>query len=222
MARLRLQPGVFAAERSLGDKVSGVVSHASACQLHSLGDILSPRAECCVPRRRTTTEPFVHLRIATMEPADITLAQGLPVTTVRRTILDLLRSKADGGHIGGVIADAERLDLMAIEDLQEAVLPFTRSYGLPAKATGSDLIEHLACQAGQHLRSQKVAKASKEGFTTAIELMAQSTATSDLAAQEAIRQAVRRFMRGWRGRTRLLRGRRCCLLRRQYSGCVSN
>lgn len=196
VAWLRLQPGVFAAERSLGDKDSGVISHASACQLHSLGDIPAPQAEISVPRRRTTTEPFVHLRTATLEPADITLVQGLPVTTARRTILDLLRSKADGGHIGGVIADAERLDLIAIEDLQEAVQPFTRSYGLPAWATGSQLIDHLASQAGQHLRSQEVARASKEGFTTAIELMAQSAADSDPAAQEAISQAVQRIYEG--------------------------
>ncbi|WP_326793950.1 type IV toxin-antitoxin system AbiEi family antitoxin domain-containing protein (plasmid) [Streptomyces sp. NBC_00841] len=188
VAWLRLQPAVFASERSLGDKDSGVVSHASACQLHGLGDIPAPKAEISVPRRRTTTEPFVRLRTAQLEPADITLVQGLPVTTARRTILDLLHSKADGGHIGQVIADAERLDLVAIEDLQEAVRPFTRAYGLPTRATGGELIEHLVSQAGERLRSQEVARASEEGFTTAIELMAQSA-----VGPEAIRQAMRRI-----------------------------
>ncbi|WP_327372270.1 type IV toxin-antitoxin system AbiEi family antitoxin domain-containing protein [Streptomyces sp. NBC_01217] len=194
VAWLRLQPAVFASERSLGGEDSGVVSHASACQLHGLGDIPAPKAEISVPRRRTTTDPFVRLRTAQLESADITLVQGLPVTTARRTILDLLRSKTDGGHVGGVIADAERLDLVAIEDLQEAVRPFTRAYGLPTRATGGELIEHLVSQAGARLRSQEVARASEEGFTTAIELMAQSAAGPDLTADQAIRQAVQRVL----------------------------
>ncbi|MFD8440347.1 type IV toxin-antitoxin system AbiEi family antitoxin domain-containing protein [Streptomyces microflavus] len=169
VAWLRLQPAVFASERPLGGKDSGVVSHASACQLHGLGDIPAPKAEISVPRRRTTTEPFVHLRTMQLDPGNITLVQGLPVTTARRTILDLFRSKTDGGHLGGVIADAERLDLIAIEDLQEIARPFTRFYGLPAQATGQELIEHLVGQADKHLRSQEVARANTEGFVAGLE-----------------------------------------------------
>ncbi|AJE85332.1 hypothetical protein SLNWT_4956 [Streptomyces albus] len=191
VAWLRLQPAAFASERPLGGRDSGVVSHASACQLHGLGDIPAPNAEISVPRRRTTTEPFVHLRTVQLEPDDITLVQGLPVTTARRTILDLLRTKADGGHLGGVIADAERLDLIEIQDLQEAAQPFARNYGLPAQATGQDLIEHLVDQAGRHLRSQEVARASREGFATALELMARD----DYEPSPDLRQSIQALQR---------------------------
>lgn len=191
VAWLRLQPAAFASERPLGGKDSGVVSHASACQLHGLGDIPAPKTEISVPRRRTTTEPFVHLRTVHLEPDDITLVQGLPVTTARRTILDLLRSKTDGGHLGGVIADAERLDLIEIQDLQESAQPFTRTYGLPAQATGQELIEHLVDQAGKHLRSQEVARASTEGFATALELMTREA----YEPSPAIRQSLQAMLR---------------------------
>ncbi|MGO1025767.1 type IV toxin-antitoxin system AbiEi family antitoxin domain-containing protein [Streptomyces rubiginosohelvolus] len=192
VAWLRLQPAAFASERPLGGRDSGVVSHASACQLHGLGDIPAPKTEISVPRRRTTTESFVHLRTVQLEPDDITLVQGLPVTTARRTILDLLRTKADGGHLGGVIADAERLNLIEIQDLQEAAQPFARNYGLPAQAAGQELIERLVDQAGTHLRSQEVARASREGFAAALELMARDDYESSPALLESV-QALGRM-----------------------------
>lgn len=170
VAWLRLQPKVPAWDRPLGSQDSGVVSHASACQLHGLGDIPAPDVEISVPRRRTTTEPFVRLRTACLDAADITVVDGLPVTTAARTIVDLLHAKADGGHVGGVIADAERRDLVDIDALADAVQPHARKYGLPAAATGHELIEHLVGQAGRTLHRQEVARAGEEGLAIGAEL----------------------------------------------------
>ncbi|MEU0853519.1 type IV toxin-antitoxin system AbiEi family antitoxin domain-containing protein [Streptomyces flaveolus] len=170
VAWLRLQPKTPAWDRPLGGQDSGVVSHASACQLHGLGDIPAPDVEISVPRRRTTTEPFVRLRTACLDTADITVVDGLPVTTAARTIVDLLHTKADGGHVGGVIADAERRDLVDIDALADAVQPYARKYGLPAGATGQELIEHLVGQAGRTLHSQEVARAGHEGLALGAEI----------------------------------------------------
>ncbi|MFD7768230.1 type IV toxin-antitoxin system AbiEi family antitoxin domain-containing protein [Streptomyces sp. NPDC059787] len=170
VAWLRLQPEIFAWERSPGCEDSGVVSHASACQLHNLGDIPAPEVEISVPRRRTTTEPFVRLRTARLEPADITIIDGLPVTSPERTVVDLLHAKADGGHVGGVIADAERRDLVDIDALADRVQPFARRYGFAAAATGHELIEHLAGQAGRNLHFQELAHAGREGFVVGAQL----------------------------------------------------
>ncbi|MEU5248048.1 type IV toxin-antitoxin system AbiEi family antitoxin domain-containing protein [Streptomyces asoensis] len=178
-AWLRLQPKTFAWDRPVGHLDSGVVSHASSCQLHTLGDIPAPNVEITVPRRRTTAEPFVRLRTANLEPAEVTIVDGLPVTTATRTITDLLQTKADGGHIGGVIADANRRDLIDLDDLAERVQPYVRKYGLKATATGRDLISHLVEQAGESLHHQEVARASKEGFDAAVHLLAEHP---DLAA----------------------------------------
>jgi predicted transcriptional regulator of viral defense system len=172
-AWLRLQPGEFAWNRPPGHPDSGVVSHASACQLHELGDIPAPDVEITVPRRRTTNEPFVRLRTAPLDPTEITVVDGLPVTTATRTISDLLKAKADGGHIGGVIAEAERRDLITVEDLAEHVQPYVRRYGLKATATGHDLIDHLVAQAGESLRRQEVDRASQKGFDAAVHLLAE-------------------------------------------------
>ncbi|MGA5124590.1 type IV toxin-antitoxin system AbiEi family antitoxin domain-containing protein [Streptomyces pseudogriseolus] len=178
VAWLRLQPTVPAWERPIGGPDSGVVSHASACQLHSLGDIPAPDVEISVPRRRTTTEPFVRLRTADLPAADITMVDGLPVTTPARTIVDLLHAKADGGHVGGVIADAERRDLVDINELAQAVQPYARKYGLRRAATGYELIEHLVGQAGRILHAQEVARAGEEGLAVGVELGARGSAAA--------------------------------------------
>lgn len=167
VAWLRLQPEAFAWERALGDRDSGVVSHASACQLHGLGDVPAPDVEISVPRRRTTTEPFVRLCTAQLESVDITVVDGLPVTTAARTVVDLLRARTDGGHVGGVIADAERRGLVDIDDLADHAQPFVRTYGLPLTASGRELIERLVKQAGRRLHSQELVQAGQEGFEAA-------------------------------------------------------
>ncbi|MGW2126910.1 type IV toxin-antitoxin system AbiEi family antitoxin domain-containing protein [Streptomyces sp. NPDC001758] len=188
VAWLRLQPGVPAWERPLGGRDSGVVSHASACQLHDLGDIPTPEVEISVPRRRTTIEPFVRLRTVSVEAADITVVDGLPVTTAARTIVDLLRAKADGGRVGGVIADAERRDLLDLGTLAVAVQPYARRYGLPASATGHELVEHLVGQAGRTLHSQEVARAGEEGLAIGADLSLLARYLHDVKPfQEALR-----------------------------------
>jgi predicted transcriptional regulator of viral defense system len=202
VAWLRLQPKVPAWERRPGDPDSGVISHASACQLHDLGDIPAPRVEISVPRRRATNEPFVHLRTAVLDPADITLVDGLPVTTAPRTIVDLLQAKADGGHLGAVIAEAERRDLISLPELAERVGPFARKYGLPRTADGQDLIDHLVAQGGEHLRSHEMARASQEGFNAALQLLAardlqprQSQVISDLLGQSSAAEVINKTVR---------------------------
>ncbi|NEC48365.1 transcriptional regulator [Actinospica acidiphila] len=170
VAWLRLQPAVPAWERPIGGPDSGVISRASACQLHSLGDIPAPDVEISVPRRRTTTEPFVRLRTADLPAADITMVDGLPVTTPARTIIDLLRANTDGGHVGGVIADAERRDLVDVKVLAQAVQPYVRKYGLRPAATGYELVEHLVGQAGRTLHAQEVARAGEDGLVVGAEL----------------------------------------------------
>ena len=173
VAWLRLQPAAAAWSRTPGAPDSGVISHASACQVHELGDIPAPRVEISVPRRRTTTDRFVHLRIAPLKPPEIVIADGLPVTSVARTISDLLHTKADGGHVGGVIAEADRRGLLSLEELADRVQPFARTYGLPARTDGRALIESLVAQAGELLRITEVERAAQQGFDRAVQLLNQ-------------------------------------------------
>ncbi|MET9603145.1 type IV toxin-antitoxin system AbiEi family antitoxin domain-containing protein [Streptomyces sp. NPDC006459] len=195
-AWLRLDPGVPAWERPLTGERAAVVSHASACQLYDIGDIPADHVEISVPRRRTTREPGVILRKAAIDAEDVTIVDGLPVTTVDRTICDLLASRADGGHIGRVLADADQRGLTDTRVLAERAQPYTRAYGLPQNASGSDLLNVLAEQAGFTLRDEQLTTAgARAAINSAIQeaVVAHGTASPGKAAvYEAARAAGRR------------------------------
>ncbi|MFJ2627659.1 hypothetical protein ACIO6T_30735 [Streptomyces sp. NPDC087532] len=147
-AWLRLEPGTPAWQRLAGD--GGVVSHSSACLLHGLGDLPAGAVELLAASRNGGGGPGVRLHHGPEpEPAQITVVDGLPVTTVGRTITDLLRAGLDGGHVGGVVADSVRGGLVDIDDLAQEVAVFTSAYGLPESASGRDLIGRLLAEAGE-------------------------------------------------------------------------
>lgn len=178
-AWLRLDPGTPAWERPLEDDRGGVVSHASACQLHDLGDIPADDVQISVPVRRTTRESGVILHKTAVPVDDVTVVDGLPVTTVDRTICDLLRSRADGGHVGRVLADADQRGLTDTRVLAGRVQPYARVYGLPKSSTGSELLNFLAEQAGFTLRDEQL--------TTAGERAAINSAINPEAVLEVLR-----------------------------------
>lgn len=150
VAWLRLEPGRPAWQRLTGS--GGVVSHSSACRLHGLGDLPTGTVELIAARAGGTTEAGVRLHPESgLDPAQVTVVDGLPVTTVGRTIADLLRAGLDGGHVGGVVADAARCGLVDLPTLAQEVAPFTSAYGLPAAASGQDLISRLLADAGEQM-----------------------------------------------------------------------
>lgn len=160
VAWLRLDPARPAWQRDGRGTKDGVVSHRSACLVHHLGDIPAPNVELTVPGRLTTREPWVilHRNDGPLPSEEITVVDGLPVTTVQRTIVDLLHEGADGGHVGGVIADAEHRGLLDMALLAEQAEPFTARYGMP-HAPGDELLAALAAAAGRQLDRQTVLKA---------------------------------------------------------------
>ncbi|MEU9763508.1 hypothetical protein AB0D98_28105 [Streptomyces sp. NPDC047987] len=153
VAWLQLEPGTPAWQRLTGN--SGVASHSSACRLHGLGDLPVGTVEMFAAAGTVETGVRVH-----HEPrptrGQITVVDGLPVTTAGRTITDLLHTGLDGGHVGGVLADAARLGLVDLQSLAQEVGVFASAYGLPATASGHDLISRLLADAGEQVTAPVV------------------------------------------------------------------
>lgn len=151
-AWLRLDPARAAWRRDGRGHNDAVVSHRSACVLLELGDIPHPRIELTVPRPRALRDPDVrlHVNAGPLERIEVTTAAGLPTTTAARTITDLLREGVDGGHVGGVVADAARRGLVDVCALAEPAGAFAARYGM-AGASGLELLAALAVQAGAPL-----------------------------------------------------------------------
>ncbi|GAA1213527.1 hypothetical protein [Streptomyces rhizosphaericus] len=150
VAWLKLQPETPAWLRLEDAGQSGVISHSSACRLHALGDLPARTVEIVVPGRTDDCMDGTRLhRAQHLDTADVALVDGLPVTTVQRTIMDLLGTSLDGDHVGEVVADAIRNGLVSVSALVSRAAPFASAYGLPSTADGYDLIAHLLAVAGE-------------------------------------------------------------------------
>ena len=71
----------------------GTLSHYTALQLHNLSDVNPETTHITVPMMlrsgRRTPPPLLIVHRADLEPYEITHVDGLPVTTVERTLLDI-------------------------------------------------------------------------------------------------------------------------------------
>lgn len=138
-AWLALDPTRTAEER-LGDLIgSGVVSHTSAANLYGLGDLLHDIPELTLTTRRQTRRG-VRLHRADLTSADVTLVDGLPTTTVERTVADLLRDGTDLDHVATVVADGVRRGLVDRDRLSAYLQPLAHRYG---DRDGVELSERL-------------------------------------------------------------------------------
>ncbi|MFI6101701.1 type IV toxin-antitoxin system AbiEi family antitoxin domain-containing protein [Lentzea sp. NPDC051213] len=146
-AWLALRPEVAGWARPKLDPDGGVVSHQSAARLHNIGDLVNAGVEITVPRRRTTRDPGVWLRRGDLTDADVTVLNGLPVTTPMRTIYDLLGRHIDAGHIATIVRQAVEAGQVRLDVLAERIQPHARSYGAKPP-TGLALLELLLAQIG--------------------------------------------------------------------------
>ena len=89
-----------------GSKPTAVVSGQSAAAVHGLGDLLPPAYEFSTPVRRQTTLKDIRYRTRGLSDADVTMVDGLPVTTVPRTVADLAAIGTDQEHLTAVVRDA--------------------------------------------------------------------------------------------------------------------
>lgn len=89
-----------------GGKPTAVVSGQSAAAVHGLGDLVPTVYEFTTPVRRQTTQDDIHYRRRDLGEQEVTWVDGLPVTTVARTVTDLVSGGIDQDHLAAVVDDA--------------------------------------------------------------------------------------------------------------------
>lgn len=149
---LALNPTVPTWERTRLDPDGAVVSHRSAAWAHGGGDLPPSTIELIVARRRTTRLPTLRLRRARLEDADVTLVNGVPVTTLDRTIADLMEDRVDINHVAQLITRGAHTGALHLPQLAARIARYGRRYGMP-HATGEDLLEHLLDPVGSPKRA---------------------------------------------------------------------
>ncbi|MGI5268808.1 type IV toxin-antitoxin system AbiEi family antitoxin domain-containing protein [Nonomuraea sp. CA-218870] len=138
-AWLALAPSSFAWERRAAG-VDAALSHESACRLHGLGSVpgnlMIFTAPVALEEPRATR---VHL--APLAPEDVTVVEGVPVTTAQRTIADLLADWTDHGVVRGILLDAVLKDLVDLRSVHEAVAPLAVRHEFPSD--GGDFVRYF-------------------------------------------------------------------------------
>lgn len=118
-----------------------VVSKTSAAAVHGLGDLVPAAHDFTAAVRRQSTLPDVRFHRATLSDNDVTTVDGLPVTTVARTVSDLVASSLDSDQLAGVLSDAVENADVDVEALVAALSPYAARYGFDS---GQALMAELA------------------------------------------------------------------------------
>jgi hypothetical protein len=100
---LSLDPTRTAEERQSDLPTSGVISHESAALLHGAGTLRAGALHVTLPRRYRTARPELRTHTARLAPDEVELVDGLPVTTLARTVKDLLADRTDLAHVADVV-----------------------------------------------------------------------------------------------------------------------
>jgi predicted transcriptional regulator of viral defense system len=131
--------------RPAGNQPLAVVSGESAAAVHGLGDLLPSKYEFTTAARRQTTQPDTRYRKRDLPDEDVTRVNGLPVTTVARTVNDLATGGTDFDHLATVVRDAVTTKDIASTALVQALEPAAQRFGSP---DGNALLADLLKAAG--------------------------------------------------------------------------
>ena len=140
-AWLSLEPKKFIDER-WDDEWPVVVSHESAARIHGIGRLIPPKFTFSTGGTKQTRQQGIRIYTRrTLAEGDIVSVDGLPVTSIARTVADLAEQKVERGYLADLVADALRKENVRIDDLAEKLKPAARSFG--AKS-GTQLVSELS------------------------------------------------------------------------------
>lgn len=141
-AWLAVEPERLAWERVKDRPGFATVSGESAAVLHGIGNLRAMRSEFTTPVRRQTQRRDVRYRTRTLTSADVTIRDGLPVTTPERTIADLIEDRAQLDHVADALRDAAGKSRIDTDRLTELLAPLAERNG-HRKGDGEALLEQL-------------------------------------------------------------------------------
>ena len=144
-AWLSTNPELLAYERTAKPDV--IVGSAAAALVHEIGDIDPLPYRLITRDRRQTQRREIAYSQRPLDAQDVTVRDGLPVTTVERTIVDLLRDYGDISLVADALRDATHMD-RTLDDARLAHLlaPLAQRYG-HSEGNGQALLNQLLAAA---------------------------------------------------------------------------
>lgn len=146
-AWLAIDPARLAYERLSDRPMYAVVSGESAARLHGIGDLRAMKSEFTTRTRKQTQRTDLRYRIRVLPDKDVTVREGLPVTTRERTIADLVEDRQDRSIVGDALRDAASQSRLDIDRLTELLGPLAERNGY-SNGDGESLLDELLQIAG--------------------------------------------------------------------------
>ena len=185
VAWLVLAPGMRVEERLADPAATGVLSHTSAAALHQLGDLLDDIPEVTVSHRKQTRRPMRVHRLP-LTASDVTIVDGLPVTTPERTVADLLRDGHDLDHVARLTGDGLTRGLIDRATLARQLEPVAHRMGAEDGPAAVDrLIEIAGLDVTSLLHSPAGQDLVNVGWTSAIQWILDSVEQTRPDAESA-------------------------------------
>ncbi|TWX37388.1 type IV toxin-antitoxin system AbiEi family antitoxin domain-containing protein [Frigoribacterium sp. ACAM 257] len=153
-AWLSTNPGQLAPERTGRSICDAVVASAAAALVHGIGDVYPSPYSIIVPSRRQSTRGSIAYSWRHLEPRDVEIVDGLPVTTRERTIVDLLHDEGDISIAADALRDAvrDRADLNEAR-FAELLMPHAERLG-QARGDGLSALAYLKVTAEVDVASE--------------------------------------------------------------------
>jgi hypothetical protein len=156
-AWLALDPGLPAWQR-LDDPDVALVSHASAADLHGVGDLRADVHEFTLAARRQTRRADVRLHRGRVPDEHRLVLRGLPVTRAGWMVGDLLADHLDPESVARIAAEVIDRVLDHPHVIAERIAPFAPRFGL-RRGDGVGLLDELLTLAGHRSRDAIVEEA---------------------------------------------------------------
>ena len=96
-----------------------VVSHDSALELYGLSDLLPAETHITLPRTSSRRRSGIRMHTTNLDESEIVARDGLPVTTVARTIADVARSGGAAELVEQSVHEALDRGLVSQDELTE-------------------------------------------------------------------------------------------------------
>ncbi|MDO5099382.1 MAG: type IV toxin-antitoxin system AbiEi family antitoxin domain-containing protein [Corynebacterium sp.] len=119
-----------------------VVSHESAALIHRIGDLIPAKLTFTSTTRKQTSRDDIYIYVNRgVSWADVVNVDGLPVTSVERTVADLATKKIEFGYLATIVVEALQKEGVRSKTLSTKLDGVAGAYGF---TSGQELV--LECQ----------------------------------------------------------------------------
>lgn len=189
-AWLSTNPAKLAHERTADPDV--IVGSAAGALVHRIGGIDPLPYRLITHDRRQTQRQEIAYSQRPVDVEDVTVRDGLPVTTVERTIADLLRDYGDISLVADALRDATRMDRELDEGrLAHLLAPLAQRYGHP-EGHGDALLDQLLAAAERDAASRALKALQNPVLAASIKQM---LVNQQAAMNEALKPIVETMMK---------------------------